>query len=212
LDRNNKTLAQGYEKIASFQYGQDRFGVAPSVAKSEIPVGQTKDRMPVFFLGPVLFASPETDSGEEPFSGLSTLTFPWDGQNDGGIPFAFSHGVSCGHIFSLSLDELKALNQVKIEIVPSAKSELDGTVSPDEGRKQPRPAPDAKAATPKPDSSLESQTREKFGPKLAEAKKLIEAKDFDAARRILREINDTAPLTNFSLEARQLLKSVQDQK
>jgi predicted Zn-dependent protease len=56
--------------------------------------------------------------------------------------------------------------------------------------------------------SVDHQTRDKYGPKLDNAKRQIEAKQFLAAKQSLRQIIDEAPMSNVSLEARRLLRSL----
>jgi Superinfection immunity protein len=56
--------------------------------------------------------------------------------------------------------------------------------------------------------SLDHRTRDKYGPQLDNAKRLIEAKQFVAAEQSLRQIIDEAPLTSVSMEARRLLRSL----
>jgi len=86
---------------------------------------------------------------------------------------------------------------------PAAKADPDATAVPNDRPKKP----------PKPKlPSLEQEARAKYGPRLTEATNLIEKKQFAAAKKILREIIDDAPMTNLTIEARQLLNSVPPEK
>jgi hypothetical protein len=110
LDSNNKTLAEGQEEIPTARSEHYSLAVVTSQTNGADSNGATAARGSVFFVGPMLFVSRETAEH------LASRKATADLRNR--IPIAFTAAVSSEHNFSLSLEELKAFDQIKIDVIP----------------------------------------------------------------------------------------------
>jgi hypothetical protein len=122
LDANNKPLAVDQSEIGSGPY--DGLRCVASLTRVAVNDGETTARRTVFFVSPVLFVS-RTRGEDKPFSlGNLTFNFPRVGASlptDERIRLVVTGGRTDQRTFSLSLDELKALDRVQCDVVPVAE-------------------------------------------------------------------------------------------
>jgi hypothetical protein len=97
LDSNNKTLAVDQDEIAPVEHENYRSGLVLALGTTKVSNGVTSAGRSTFFVAPVLFVFHKFDNR---------------------IPLSFSPVRRLYHTFSLSLEELKALDRIKCEMVP----------------------------------------------------------------------------------------------
>jgi hypothetical protein len=123
LDANNKPLAVDQSEIGSVPDDGLRY-VASLTRVAVNDGGETTARRTVIFVSPVLFVS-RTRGEDKPFSlGNLTFNFPRVGASlptDERIRLVVTGGRTDQRTFSLSLDELKALDRVQCDVVPVAE-------------------------------------------------------------------------------------------